>query len=162
MTNRSKSLLVVLLVLLALSFCSAAVDPRKQELSWSPSPTTNINIYVLYHGTNEFALNNKVAVTNYDWGTNLIASITNGWFKTNFVAGVTNWLGLVAKDDLGMESELSNVIPYAPPKPPALLRLFLQVAPTIDGPWRTLTNPPVELLMDEPVLFSRVLHERTQ
>lgn len=155
---------LLLLVLGVGAVKAASSSPFEQRLAWNPSPTTNVSSYVLYISTNlpTGTLTNwqRVAVTNYYWGTNLLLSITNGWFKTNFVAGVTNWLTLTAQDTSGVESEPSNIILYIPPKPPTILRLFLQTAPSINGPWQTWTNsPPFEIQTTEPMLFSRLLHE---
>ena len=172
-----KCLYLVIAVLCFLVFphtAGGASSPYEQRFAWAPSPETNISSYVLYHttnsahlvlqGTNEPAVDNwgRIAVTNTSWA-NVLGSITNGYLKTNFVAGVTNWVCLTARDEWGVESVPSNVIHFVPPRPPSMLRLLIQTAPTINGPWETFTNtPPVELPMTSPVMFSRILHEINQ
>lgn len=154
--------LIAAWLLLAAALPAQTNNPFQQGLSWMPSPTTNISIYALYFTTNNPPTDgfSRVAITNQFWGTNLLASITNGYWKTNFVSDVTNWLTLTAVADNGSESEPTPVIPHVPPKPPTMFRLFMQTSPTTDGPWQTLTNvPPVEVLTDQPKLFTRILQE---
>lgn len=156
----------IFVVLLAGIITTAAQsNPFFQRFAWQVSPSPEVVTYHLYHTTNSVALAtnnavigwNRIVLTNW---TAISGVVTNPFLKTNFVAGVTNWVCLTAADASGIESEPSNIIPYVPAKPATMLRLLLQVSPSIDGPWETLTNhPPIELPLSQPALFSRIFHE---
>jgi hypothetical protein len=73
-------------------------------LAWTPSQDTNVVNYSLYSGPATHSYTNAV-----DAGTNTTVTLLN------LVKGVTYYFAVTAKNGIGMESDFSNEVQYAPP-----------------------------------------------
>jgi hypothetical protein len=129
----------VLLGLAAALFALTA-SAANVQLAWdaSPSPVTNYTVrWQLVGGTNVFT---RLV------GTNLTVQLTNlsagQWSVTATATSVQ-----------GLESDPSTPLRLDVPAPP-VIRLNLQGAARLDGPWESLASISVPLL-DQPISFYR-------
>jgi hypothetical protein len=124
------------LILFLAAFSAVAADVR---VAWDLSPGA-VNYWVKW-GTNAVA-----PAFAQNAGTNLTATLTNlaagRWFAT-----------ATAVSAQGIESDPSNVLMFDVPSAP-MLRLQLQSANTIDGPWSNLASVGVQSGM--PSAFFRL------
>lgn len=104
--NAAFGRLVRILLLLLFPILSHAGEI---PLAWDASPSTNVTGYILYAGTNNPAL------------TNVVERINTGTNKTvvvEFVKRGSWFFWVTAHDDLGIESEPSNIIQFQVSEPP--------------------------------------------
>lgn len=85
-------------------FASAQGSTNLVNLSWQPSPDTNVIGYNIYYGTASRAYTNEISL-----GNNTSATISD------LVGGVTYYFAATAYDAAGDESDFSNEIQYNVP-----------------------------------------------
>jgi hypothetical protein len=107
-----------LTLLLTLAALTSFADPGEIKLAWNASPSANVTGYFLYAHTNALTDTNFSYTIRADAGTNLTATIQN-------IASGQWYFAATARDTNGVESLLSNVLPYEIPKPPANMRTVI-------------------------------------
>ena len=101
-------------ILLLLLSCVPALA-SEIHLAWDASPTPSVASYALYAHTNVLSNTNTVWSVRADVGTNRTATITG-------IASGQWYFAAAARDTNGVEGQLSIVLPYEIPLPPANLR----------------------------------------
>jgi hypothetical protein len=124
-------------LLLAIGYCLAAASQAiaaDVRLAWDPSPTTNVVSYWVHY--NNAATNTTGLSVNV--GTNLSHTLA--------LSAGTWSVYVTARNGQGIESDPSNLLVIDVPTPP-VLRLHLQGASTVTGPWTNLASltVPIEL-----------------
>jgi hypothetical protein len=94
-------------------------NPGEIKLAWSPSTDAEATSYThtLYAHTNAFATN-FTYTAQANAGTNLTATVSD-------LAPGRWYFAVTARDTNGVESKLSNVLPYQTPSPPSDLRTVI-------------------------------------
>ena len=112
------------LLLLILSCVSAQC--ANVTLAWDPVTLTNVAGYKLFWG---------MATRSYAW-SNVTARASTTSTVTNLAPGQTYYFAATVFLDNGLESDYSAEVSYLVPiPPPANLRISLQSASAITGPW---------------------------
>lgn len=108
----------IITFILALVATVAIANPGEISLKWNASVTPGITNYVLYAHTNAMTETNFTFTIRADTGTNLTATVYD-------VAPGQWYFNATAMDTNGVESQLSNVVQYEIPAPPASLRTII-------------------------------------
>ncbi len=98
----ARDLIVASIAVAALGWAAAADGSTASvTLAWDPSTDANVVAYNLYYGVASQTYTNKVTV----------GAVTNASI-TGLVAGATYFFAATASDNLGLESDFSNEVPY--------------------------------------------------
>ncbi len=98
----ARDLIAACIAVAALGWAAAADGSTASvALAWDPSTNANVVAYNLYYGVASQTYTNKVTV----------GAVTNATI-TGLVAGATYFFAATASDNLGLESDFSNEVPY--------------------------------------------------
>lgn len=135
---------------------NVVVSPRAgspPHLSWTANAETNVVKYTVYFGVAPGVYNGFAEVTTNRYAVGALGTGT-------FYAVVT------ATDSRGLESDPSDELRFTlplprPPRPTLLrtaeLRVRIEAADQLQGPWRDATNfPPMLITVARPQRFYRV------
>jgi hypothetical protein len=121
-------------LLLACVAAAPQVMAADVRLAWDPSPTTNVVSYSVRYS--------NAATNTAAFGLNVGTNLTH----TLSLSAGTWSVFVTARNTQGIESDPSNLLVIDVPTPP-VLRLHLQGASTVTGPWTNLASlsVPVDL-----------------